>query len=355
VIRFYNMPNFETKNTYSIKIKAQNDIGSTSKTMVIYISDENDVPKILTVFTNQNIENSDTIITKEVNISDADLDDLTFTVESNNTSVIRTSLDWTNYLSSTDYEDKTLTFKLHNENNATGKVKITLKLSDATADIVSKTFIVNVYASISTTFDSLEYKEVLSPTTGRIWLDRNLGASSICTSLANVNCYGYHYQFGRATDGHQIDDSGMDTSRVETLTTANNKFILDTEWLKYGVDNNGSLREASWSKTDGSIACPVGFRVPTLSEFTRELEDNNITDTYSAWSSFLHLGGSGYRKLDNRWIGVGTNTYIWTSTAVPSLSTDKAKYISIDGTRAKSGDTFKGHGMVIRCIKAINH
>jgi hypothetical protein len=58
-------------------------------------------------------------------------------------------------------------------------------------------------------FNGLTYGLVLSPDTGRVWLDRNLGASQVCTSVTDTACYGDLYQWGRAKDGHESRDSGM--------------------------------------------------------------------------------------------------------------------------------------------------
>jgi len=50
--------------------------------------------------------------------------------------------------------------------------------------------------------------EVENPTTGKIWMNRNLGASQVATSSTDANTYGDLYQWGRAADGHQLRTSG---------------------------------------------------------------------------------------------------------------------------------------------------
>ena len=40
------------------------------------------------------------------------------------------------------------------------------------------------------------YKVITSPYTGHKWLDRNLGASQVCTAYNDVNCYGDYFQWG---------------------------------------------------------------------------------------------------------------------------------------------------------------
>jgi hypothetical protein len=65
-------------------------------------------------------------------------------------------------------------------------------------------------------FDGLEYKLVLSPDTGRVWLDRNLGARQVCTSSTDAACYGDLYQWGRAKDGHESRTSGNKAITMKT-------------------------------------------------------------------------------------------------------------------------------------------
>ena len=44
---------------------------------------------------------------------------------------------------------------------------------------------------------------VTNPTTGRVWMDRNLGATQVATSSTDEAGYGDLYQWGRRKDGHQ--------------------------------------------------------------------------------------------------------------------------------------------------------
>ena len=47
------------------------------------------------------------------------------------------------------------------------------------------------------------YYVVKSPYTKRHWLDRNLGASRVCISHNDKQCYGDYFQWGRSSDGHE--------------------------------------------------------------------------------------------------------------------------------------------------------
>jgi len=133
------------------------------------------------------------------------------------------------------------------------------------------------------THNGVNYKEVTSPYTQKVWLDRNLGASQACTALDDTACYGDYYQWGRNADGHENNESNkIATQATDINNVGHSDFITSSgayhyEWLDVNnndVDDNGSLRTINWSKTDGSSVCPVGFRVPTIQELKDETLDN---------------------------------------------------------------------------------
>jgi hypothetical protein len=53
------------------------------------------------------------------------------------------------------------------------------------------------FVSKTITFDGLDYITLESPITGKIWLDRNLGATQAATSRTDSARYGALYQWGR--------------------------------------------------------------------------------------------------------------------------------------------------------------
>jgi hypothetical protein len=105
------------------------------------------------------------------------------------------------------------------------------------------------------THNGVEYKTVTSPYTGRVWLDRNLGAAEVCESYDDVACYGDYYQWGRDADGHEDSTSATTATLASSITPGHDKFIIATsspyDWVASGVDD-GTLRAINWSKTDGS-------------------------------------------------------------------------------------------------------
>ncbi|GHB53105.1 hypothetical protein [Mongoliitalea lutea] len=61
-----------------------------------------------------------------------------------------------------------------------------------------------------------EIIDVINPRTGRVWMDRNLGASQAATHISDNLAYGDLYQWGRGADGHQCRNSGTTTSLSST-------------------------------------------------------------------------------------------------------------------------------------------
>lgn len=96
-------------------------------------------------------------------------------------------------------------------------------------------------------FKGLSYTLITSPDTGRIWLDRNLGATRVATSSTDSVAYGHLYQWGRNDDGHESRTSNTTTTRATTITPAHNNFIVNNITYNWtSADSNGALRAAAW-------------------------------------------------------------------------------------------------------------
>jgi hypothetical protein len=61
--------------------------------------------------------------------------------------------------------------------------------------------------------------DVTNPTTGKTWMDRNLGATQVATSSTDAAAYGDLYQWGRGNDGHQCRTSSTTTELSATDQT----------------------------------------------------------------------------------------------------------------------------------------
>ncbi|MEA2018000.1 MAG: PKD domain-containing protein, partial [Campylobacterota bacterium] len=140
------------------------------------------------------------------------------------------------------------------------------------------------------TNNNFTYSTITSSVTGKIWMDRNLGASRACTSFDDTQCYGDYYQWGRNTDGHEKSDSSTTSTQATSTSNVNNggKFITSSssysyDWAK-NADSDGTTRSANWNP------CPTGYRIPTI----EELEAENISDRSDAYSKLM-LPSAGYR------------------------------------------------------------
>ncbi|MEA3352510.1 MAG: hypothetical protein U9Q33_01645 [Campylobacterota bacterium] len=154
------------------------------------------------------------------------------------------------------------------------------------------------------------YKTIKSPYTGKIWLDRNIGAKRVCQSHDDEQCFGDYYQWGRDSDGHEKENAKVVNVTTRSLENPGNLIydpeIIDNahdDWA-YEVDPEGNKRQARWSKTDGSSVCPKGFRVPFLNELADETVNLDIKykvrNNLEGFQNFLKIpstgGKSGKRK-----------------------------------------------------------
>ena len=201
-------------------------------------------------------------------------------------------------------------------------------------------------------YHGIQYKPVTSPYTGRVWLDRNLGASQVCTSFNDPLCYGDYYQWGRDTDGHQVSNSSTTIVLAIDINSAESGFIINSvipfDWTL--ADSDGSLRSAKWSSVDGSSVCPVGYRVPTLTELKTETLDNGVTDSDTAFTNFLKLPSAGERHSSDGYLaGEGSWAGVWTDSVYSPASF--SRMITIDGSDAYVDIGRHAYGYSVRCIK----
>ncbi|WP_446012098.1 M6 family metalloprotease domain-containing protein [Candidatus Electrothrix sp.] len=154
---------------------------------------------------------------------------------------------------------------------------------------------------------------VTSPATGRVWMDRNLGASRVATSMTDTEAYGSLYQWGRLTDGHEKRNSSTTTTLSSTDDPGHGNFIVNTsEPYDWRTSPNNNL----WQGKSGiNNPCPSGFRLPTESELQAEVDSWSSKDAAGAFGSVLKMPAADYRNFES-----GTLVYeaisgvYWTST-----------------------------------------
>jgi len=208
------------------------------------------------------------------------------------------------------------------------------------------------------THNGVTYETVTSPHTGRVWLDRNLGASQVCTSNIDKACYGDYYQWGRDTDGHEKFDSDTTNTLATNIYYRDSTFIVGSnDWLSEGIGGNleKDPRSNKWANIDGSSICPIGFRVPNKNEFEYELINTTTypnRDTF--FESFLKLPASAYRG-DSGYFHTYGNPIFWTTSQWKSEFTQEyglpyavlAAYIGADFSTKNPSN-----GYPVRCIRA---
>ena len=193
--------------------------------------------------------------------------------------------------------------------------------------------------------------------TGRIWLDRNLGASRVATSSTDALAYGDYFQWGRPADGHQTkyltnnNSSGFTNTKSSSSVPSTDLWIVPTDasndWL---ATPDNSLWAGANPATN---PCPVGFRIPTESEWEAERITWVSNNAAGAFASSLKLtrpgmltgfgsGGATYTAKDNfgQYLTQSANT------------NGGARYFGIEGGNAWFDQNYyKWHGMSVRCIK----
>jgi hypothetical protein len=225
------------------------------------------------------------------------------------------------------------------------------------------------HTSETLTFKSKTYKTVKSPITGKIWLDRNIGADNRCSDgivydvpnddFNSSDCQGWNFQWGRYADGHQLENasempwgnSSVDPNR-ERLKLYNVEFEseyivttqisgLDGDYLgeqagsytseassiSKEYDLNGSIRQARWKATDGSSVCPLGFRVATATELYNELHfRNEVLKHCPGFKTPVDAQGDAPDCAYNdtlRLYGSASNISLWTSDTVADITFGK--------------------------------
>lgn len=192
---------------------------------------------------------------------------------------------------------------------------------------------------------------VVNPTTGRVWMDRNLGASQVAVLSNDGSSYGYLYQWGRDGDGHQIRTSGTTTTISSNDDPGHDKFIRITT-PTIGADWRSPHNDNLW-QTENNNPCPRNYRVPTEAEWESERLSWHSNDAAGAFGSWLKLPVAGYRKHDDASLSnVGSQGYYWSSTVKTTLQAGTvSKYLYFSNSTAEIQDGLRARGNSVRCIK----
>lgn len=188
--------------------------------------------------------------------------------------------------------------------------------------------------------------DVTNPITGKTWMDRNLGASRVAHSSTDALAYGDLYQWGRGADGHQCRNSSTTTTLSSSDQPGHGDFIIAPN-NPYDWRNPQNIN--LWQGVNGiNNPCPNGYRIPTLNEFTLEVQSYPSQNLNGAFNSTLKFTAVGYRYNVNGALGsVDIYGDYWTNT-ISGLP----RRVKIDNNNISPGLTGSyATGMAIRCIK----
>ena len=184
---------------------------------------------------------------------------------------------------------------------------------------------------------------VINSSTGKTWMDRNLGASQVATSSTDADSYGDLYQWGRGSDGHQCRTSVTTATLSSTDVPGNANFILASfDWRS---PQNTSL----WQGVNGvNNPCPSGYRLPTETEMDAERASWISNSSAGAFASPLKLPVAGYRTSGSGSLFiVGSSGFYWSST----FSGTNSRYLYFSSSNANMFTYYRAFGFSVRCLK----
>ncbi len=191
---------------------------------------------------------------------------------------------------------------------------------------------------------------------GKIWLDRNLGATKVAGNLTDYEGYGYLYQWGRKADGHEIINhtaTGSTAQNGITETKADNP--THSDFIKETPPGPGEIYIEDWrinrddnlwntTGTGPNEVCPAGYRLPTKAEF----ESLGDLHTSTNFDDKIQLPYAGER---HHFIA---NVYpnVFGSYATSTTNGSQVYYLSIRPDGPTSLDPFsRSRGSSVRCIQ----
>ncbi len=201
------------------------------------------------------------------------------------------------------------------------------------------------------------YGEVTNPATGKIWLDRNLGASQVGTSIDDYLAYGSLFQWGRLADGHELINWTSPTTGVPVNDTTPTLSATDIPGHSLFITSSGTPYDWRSPKNDNlwqggsgiNNPCPSDYRIPTKGELEAEMASWSSQDATGAFSSVLKLPLAGNRDYSSGLVSDAGSAQgaVWSSQTGTIFSFDMV-YTPDTSWLNENG---RGWGLSVRCIK----
>ena len=187
--------------------------------------------------------------------------------------------------------------------------------------------------------------EVTNSSTGKTWMDRNLGASQVATSSTDANSYGDLYQWGRGSDGHQCRTSATNSTLSSSDQPGHGDFIITSSPYDWRSTANTNL----WQGVNGvNNPCPSLYRLPTDTELDTEHSYWSTDNAAGAFASPLKLPMAGGRSYsDGSLNNVGSLGRYWSST----VSSANSRSLLFGSSDANMYTGFRAYGRSVRCLK----
>ena len=247
----------------------------------------------------------------------------------------------------------TLTYNITGTPSAVGTASFTLNVGGQTCnlDLTVNSGVTYPPDSVFCNDTPSAIVEVMNPTTGKIWMDRNLGATQVASSINDQNAYGDLYQWGRRSDGHQCRDSNITNILSTTPQPDNGDFIICQECIIPPLPSSSNWHSPTvdnlWQGVNGvNNPCPNGYRIPTEAELNQERLSWASNNKEGAFNSALKLPTAGVRNATGFLIGMGESSVIWSST----IDTNGSLYLGNNNTSAIYM-YFRTVGLSVRCLK----
>ena len=188
--------------------------------------------------------------------------------------------------------------------------------------------------------------EVTNSSTGKVWMDRNLGASQVATSSTDANSYGDLYQWGRGSDGHQCRNSAA-TSTLSSGDVPGHGDFITANSSPY--DWRSTANTNLWQGVNGvNNPCPSLYRLPNEAELEAERGSWSSNRAAGAFASPLKLPMAGRRSfISGSLLNVGSSGNYWSST----VSGSNARILYFYSSTATMTTSNRASGFSVRCIK----